>query len=71
MSLARGDVTQSPELRHAVSLPQEALAMMLGVTRQTLSKELNAMAEEGVITLRYGRIDLLSIDALQRLGGAT
>ncbi|MBB3175949.1 CRP-like cAMP-binding protein [Variovorax sp. Sphag1AA] len=71
MSLARGDVTQSPELRRTVSLPQEALAMMLGVTRQTLSKELNAMAEEGVIALRYGRIDLLSIDALQRLGSAT
>ena len=67
MSLARGDVTQSPELRHTVSLPQEALAMMLGVTRQTLSKELNAMAGEGVIALGYGRIELLSIDALQRL----
>ena len=68
MSLARGDVTQSPELRRTVSLPQEALAMMLGVTRQTLSKELNAMAEEGVIALRYGRIELLSIEALQQLG---
>ncbi|MEJ8809995.1 Crp/Fnr family transcriptional regulator [Variovorax ureilyticus] len=67
MSLARGDVTQSPELRRSVSLPQEALAMMLGVTRQTLSKELNAMAQEGVIALGYGRIELLSIDALQRL----
>jgi len=71
MSLARGDVTQSPELRRTVSLPQEALAMMLGVTRQTLSKELNAMADEGVIALRYGRIDLLSLDALQTLGSAT
>ncbi|SCK52288.1 cAMP-binding domain of CRP or a regulatory subunit of cAMP-dependent protein kinases [Variovorax sp. HW608] len=68
MSLARGDVTQSPALRRTVSLPQEALAMMLGVTRQTLSKELNAMAEEGVIALGYGRIELLSIDALQQLG---
>ncbi|WP_431276133.1 Crp/Fnr family transcriptional regulator [Variovorax ureilyticus] len=68
ISLARGDVTQSPELRRTVSLPQEALAMMLGVTRQTLSKELNAMADEGVIALRYGRIELLSVDTLQRLG---
>lgn len=67
MSLARGDVTQAPEVRRSVSLPQESLAMMLGVTRQTLSKELNAMAEEGVIALGYGRIELLSIDALQRL----
>ena len=36
-----------------------------------LSKELNAMAEEGVIALSYGRSDLLSIEALQRLGSAT
>lgn len=67
--LARGDATQSVQLRHRVSLPQEALAMMLGVTRQTLSKELNALAEERVIALGYGRIELLSLDALQRLGG--
>ena len=52
-----------------VPVPQEALAMMLGVTRQTLSKELNALAEERVIALGYGRIELLSLDALQRLGG--
>jgi CRP-like cAMP-binding protein len=51
-----------------VALPQEALAMMLGVTRQTLSKELNALAREGVIALGYGRIDLLSPASLQRLG---
>jgi CRP/FNR family cyclic AMP-dependent transcriptional regulator len=67
--LARGDATQSAQLRRRVSLPQEALAMMLGVTRQTLSKELNALAQERVIELGYGRIDLLSLDALQRLGG--
>jgi CRP/FNR family cyclic AMP-dependent transcriptional regulator len=67
--LARGDATQSAHLRKRVSLPQEALAMMLGVTRQTLSKELNALAEEQVIALGYGRIELLSLDALQRLGG--
>jgi CRP-like cAMP-binding protein len=70
MSLARGDVTQSRALRRTVSLPQEALAMMLGVTRQTLSKELNAMAGEGVIALGYGRIELLSIEALQQLGSS-
>ena len=65
--LARGDATQSVHLRRSLQLPQEALAMMLGVTRQTLSKELNALAGEGVIALGYGRIELLSLDALQRL----
>jgi CRP-like cAMP-binding protein len=65
--LARGDATQSVHLRHELQLPQEALAMMLGVTRQTLSKELNALAGEGVVALGYGRIELLSLDALQKL----
>ena len=65
--LARGDATQSVQLRRSLLLPQEALAMMLGVTRQTLSKELNALAREQVVGLGYGRIELLSFDALQRL----
>jgi CRP-like cAMP-binding protein len=68
LTLARGDATQSPEPRVSVALPQEALAMMLGVTRQTLSKELNALARERVIALGYGRIELLSLETLQRLG---
>ncbi|WP_028254120.1 Crp/Fnr family transcriptional regulator [Variovorax paradoxus] len=65
--LARGDATQSVQLRRTLMLPQEALAMMLGVTRQTLSKELNTLAGEGVLALGYGRIELRSIDALQAL----
>ena len=65
--LARGDATQSVQLRRTLMLPQEALAMMLGVTRQTLSKELNALARDEVISLSYGRIELLSVDALQAL----
>jgi CRP-like cAMP-binding protein len=63
----RGDATQSVQLRRTLMLPQEALAMMLGVTRQTLSKELNALARDGLISLSYGRIELLSVDALQAL----
>ncbi|GKS95335.1 Crp/Fnr family transcriptional regulator [Acidovorax sp. SUPP2825] len=70
LALARGDATQSATLRPSVAVPQEALAMMLGVTRQTLSKELNALAQEGLIGLRYRRIELLHLEALQRLGGA-
>jgi CRP/FNR family cyclic AMP-dependent transcriptional regulator len=65
--LARGDATQSVHLRRTLMLPQEALAMMLGVSRQTLSKELNALARDQVISLGYGRIDLLSVEALQAL----
>ena len=65
--LARGDATQSVHLRRTLMLPQEALAMMLGITRQTLSKELNALARDQVISIGYGRLDLLSVEALQAL----
>jgi CRP-like cAMP-binding protein len=63
--LASGDVTLSPECRLHVSLSQDTLAMMLGITRQTLSLELKAMAEKGAITLRYGRIEIRSKDLLE------
>jgi CRP/FNR family transcriptional regulator, cyclic AMP receptor protein len=64
LSLASGDVTPAPQCRQDVSLSQDTLAMMLGITRQTLSLELKAMAEKGAITLRYGRIEILSNDIL-------
>ncbi len=64
LTLARGDATQSPRARPRVTLPQEALAMMLGITRQTLSLQLNALAAEGVIGLGYRRVDILDAEAL-------
>lgn len=66
--LARGDATLSRESRREVALPQEALAMMLGVSRQTLSGELQALAAEGAIRLGYGRIEIVSVEQLQGLG---
>ncbi|WP_219218342.1 Crp/Fnr family transcriptional regulator [Variovorax boronicumulans] len=69
LALARGDVTQSPQMRRQIALPQEAIAMMLGVTRQTLSKELHALAGQGVLTVGYGRIEIESFEALQAAAG--
>jgi CRP/FNR family transcriptional regulator, cyclic AMP receptor protein len=67
LSLAHGDATQAPEVRLGVRLPQEALAMMLGVSRQTLSAELARFAREGVITRGYRRIEIASLPALQAI----
>jgi CRP/FNR family transcriptional regulator, cyclic AMP receptor protein len=47
---------------------QEALAMMLGITRQTLSKELKALVADGAIALGYRSIEIVSAGALERLG---
>jgi CRP/FNR family transcriptional regulator, cyclic AMP receptor protein len=65
--LARGDATQAPDVRPVVPVSQESLAMMLGVTRQTLSKELRVLAAAGAIASRYGHIEIVSITALERL----
>jgi CRP/FNR family cyclic AMP-dependent transcriptional regulator len=68
--LARGDATQAKDARPVVPVSQEALAMMLGITRQTLSKELKALVEGGALVLGYGRIEIASAPALERLGSA-
>jgi CRP-like cAMP-binding protein len=68
--LARGDATQSRDARPVVPVSQEALAMMLGITRQTLSKELKALSAAGAVTLGYGRIEIASAARLEGLGAA-
>jgi CRP-like cAMP-binding protein len=68
--LARGDATQSPQARPAVPVSQEALAMMLGITRQTLSKELKALVQAGAIGLGYSRIEIASLPLLEKVAVA-
>ena len=65
--LARGDATMASSSRPVVPVSQEALAMMLGVTRQTLSKELKVLAAQGAVLLRYRRIEIVSATRLQAL----
>lgn len=47
-----------------VHISQDALAMMLGVTRQTLSKELKSLSQQGVIRLAYRAIEIVSAEKL-------
>lgn len=68
LALARGDATLAPQARVRLAVSQEALAMMLGLTRQTLSKELKALVQAGVLTLGYGRIEIVSLAALEQRG---
>lgn len=66
LALAHGDATMAAQARARVPVSQDALAMMLGITRQTLSRELKGLVADGVLALGYGRIDILSVPALQR-----
>jgi CRP/FNR family transcriptional regulator, cyclic AMP receptor protein len=69
--LARGDATQATDARPVVPVSQEALAMMLGITRQTLSKELKVLVARRAVVLGYGRIQIESLSALEQLGTET
>lgn len=65
--LARGDATQAADARAEVPVSQEQLAMMLGITRQTLSKELKALVDAKAIRLGYGRIEIGSVRKLEEM----
>ncbi|MEX3811222.1 Crp/Fnr family transcriptional regulator [Paraburkholderia sp. BR13439] len=65
MRLARGDATQAAENRSDIPVSQETLAMMLGLSRQTLALELKEMAAQGAVALRYGHVEIISMDVLK------
>lgn len=66
--VAHGYGARSGEPRRRIRLPQEQLALMLGVTRQSVNKALRALEARGWLQLRYGEIELLDLEALG--GGA-
>lgn len=68
LALARGDATLARDCRLVLPVAQEQLAMMLGVTRQTLSKELKTLERAGVLLAGYGRIEICSLPALEARG---
>jgi CRP/FNR family transcriptional regulator, cyclic AMP receptor protein len=65
MHLARGDATLAADNRSNIQVSQDTLAMMLGISRQTLSLELKEMASKGALALRYGHVEIVSMDVLK------
>lgn len=65
--LAHGDASMTEQARARVLVSQDALAMMLGVTRQSLAKEMRMLVKAGIVALGYGRIDILDVQALKSL----
>lgn len=49
-----------------LTLPQEEFARMLGLTRQSVNKELRAFQAQGWLKLQRGRITLTDPDAIRR-----
>jgi CRP/FNR family cyclic AMP-dependent transcriptional regulator len=68
LSLSHGDATRLAAAKRVVPVSQEALAMMLGITRQTLNKELQGLVESGILALRYRQIEIIEPEKLKELG---
>lgn len=51
-----------------VPVSQDQLAMMIGVSRPTLSKELRFLADAKIIEIRYSRIHVLDVVRLGEIG---
>lgn len=58
-----------PTLRRRLRLPQEYLARMLGVSRQTINKALKSLAADRIIAVHYAEIEILDAKALATQAG--
>ncbi|HEV8692363.1 MAG TPA: Crp/Fnr family transcriptional regulator [Ideonella sp.] len=69
--LAHGYGARTGPPRRLLRLPQEQLALMLGVSRQSANKALRALEARGLIALRYGEIELLELARLADAAGSS
>jgi CRP/FNR family transcriptional regulator len=67
LRLARQGMIESGGDEHSASfrITQQHLANMLGATRESVNKHLNALAEERIILLERGRIRILDVQRLE------
>lgn len=54
-----------------LSLRRQEIADLLGITRETVARILNSFQREGLIALHGRRCEILALDRLRRLVGAT
>jgi CRP/FNR family transcriptional regulator, cyclic AMP receptor protein len=69
--LAYDDDTRSNHARKELGISHDALASMLGMTRQTLANQLKALVEVGAIVQGYGRIMISSMVVLMAEASGT
>ncbi len=65
--LANSEKEQGESEKTDIPVSQESLAMMLGMSRQSLSKELKFFEQAGLIRLGYRSIRISSLDKLSTL----
>ncbi|CAG4918911.1 Crp/Fnr family transcriptional regulator [Paraburkholderia gardini] len=68
--LAASDISGAGGRGQSLHLSQSKLASMLGKSRQTINKELGKLSAKGLITIDYGKIDVLDLPALEALAAS-
>lgn len=64
-----GRLDERGGIRLGLRFTQEELAELAGARRETLSTVLQEFREDGILDLRYARIDIKDIDALHKMAG--
>ncbi|MDX1297320.1 MAG: helix-turn-helix domain-containing protein, partial [Pseudomonas sp.] len=54
------------EPRRVIHLPQEQLALMLAISRQTTNQILKELEGQGIVRLTYGEIEILDLARLRQ-----
>jgi CRP/FNR family transcriptional regulator, cyclic AMP receptor protein len=62
--LAYDDEPESGSHRSTLDVSQDALASMLGMTRQSVASQLRQLSDRGAISQAYGRVNISSMVAL-------
>lgn len=62
-----GNLPEPAQATQRVRIPQEQLAQMLGLSRQTVNHALRELEARGLLRLEYGGIELLDLPALEAL----
>ena len=61
---------ESSHSRRVLQLPQEQLALMLAISRQTTNQILKELQAQGIVQLAYGEIEILDLQRLQQAAQA-
>lgn len=61
---------ESSHSRRVLQLPQEQLALMLAISRQTTNQILKELQAQGIVQLTYGEIEILDLQRLQQAAQA-
>ena len=66
---ARVEGSPADGLRRVLKVPQEDLAMMLALSRQTINQVLKQFETQGALKLRYAEIEIIDVQKLGALAG--